>query len=50
MATKKAESGKKTAAKKAVKKGNQEEARKQRTNICNQRAMIRYWLSHKAEA
>ena len=36
--------------KNAVKDGNQEEARKQRTNIYNQRAMIRYWLSHKQEA
>ena len=36
--------------KKAVKNGNQEEASLQRTNIYNQRARIRYWLSHKEEA
>ena len=36
--------------KKAVKKGDQEEARLQRTNIYGQRARIRYWLSHKEEA
>ena len=36
--------------KKAVKKGDQKEARKQRSNTFNQRAKIRYWLSHKAEA
>ena len=36
--------------KKAVKEGNQEEAHKQRCNIFGQRARIRYWLSHKAEA
>ena len=35
---------------KAVKEGNQEEAHKQRGNIFNQRAKIRYWLSHKEEA
>lgn len=35
---------------KAVKEGNQEEAHKQRCNIFGQRARIRYWLSHKAEA
>ena len=35
---------------KAKKEGNQEEAHKQRCNIFNQRAKIRYWLSHKAEA
>ena len=35
---------------KAVKEGNQEEAHKQRANTFNQRAKIRYWLSHKAEA
>lgn len=35
---------------KAVKEGNQEEARKQRCNIFGQKARIRYWLSHKAEA
>ena len=36
--------------KKAVKEGNQEEAHKQRCNTYNQRAKIRYWLSHKEEA
>ena len=36
--------------KKAVKAGNQEEAHKQRGNTFNQRAKIRYWLSHKKEA
>ena len=36
--------------KKAVKEGDQEEARLQRTNIYGQRARIRYWLSHKEEA
>ena len=35
---------------KAIKEGNQEEAHKQRCNTFNQRAKIRYWLSHKAEA
>ena len=35
---------------KAVKEGNKEEAHKQRCNTFNQRAKIRYWLSHKAEA
>lgn len=35
---------------KAVKKGDQEEAHKQRSNTFNQRARIRYWLSHKDEA
>ena len=35
---------------KAVKEGNQEEAHKQRVNTYNQRAKIRYWLSHKEEA
>ena len=35
---------------KAKKEGNQEEAHKQRCNIFGQRARIRYWLSHKAEA
>lgn len=35
---------------KAVKEGNQEEARKQRANTYGQRARIRYWLSHKDEA
>lgn len=35
---------------KAVKEGNQEEARNQRVNTYNQRAKIRYWLSHKEEA
>ena len=35
---------------KAVKEGNQEEARKQRVNTYGQRARIRYWLSHKEEA
>ena len=32
---------------KAVKDGNQEEARKQRANTYTQRAKIRYWLAHK---
>ena len=36
--------------KKAVKEGDQEEACKQRSNTYHQRAKIRYWLSHKAEA
>ena len=35
---------------KAVKDGNQEEAHRQRNNTYGQRARIRYWLSHKAEA
>ena len=35
---------------KAVKEHNQEEARRQRANIYQQRAKIRYWLSHKEEA
>ena len=35
---------------KAVKEGNQEETHKQRANIFGQKARIRYWLSHKAEA
>ena len=35
---------------KAVKEGNQEEARKQRANTYTQRAKIRYWLSHREEA
>ena len=35
---------------KAVKKGDQEEAHKQRCNIYGQRARIRYWLAHKKEA
>lgn len=35
---------------KAVKEGNQEEAHRQRANTYNQRARIRYWLSHKEEA
>ena len=35
---------------KAVKEGNQEEARRQRANIFGQKARIRYWLSHKEEA
>ena len=35
---------------KAKKEGNREEAHKQRVNTYNQRAKIRYWLSHKAEA
>ena len=35
---------------KAVKEGNQEEAHRQRNNTYTQRAKIRYWLSHKAEA
>ena len=36
--------------KKAMKDGNQKEARKQSVNTYHQRAKIRYWLSHKAEA
>ena len=36
--------------KKAVKDGNQEEAHKQRCNIYQQKARIRYWLAHKEEA
>ena len=35
---------------KAKKEGNQKEAHKQSLNIYNQRAKIRYWLSHKEEA
>ena len=35
---------------KAVTDGNQEEAHRQRNNTYGQRARIRYWLSHKAEA
>ena len=35
--------------KKAVKEGDQEEAHKQRVNTYNQRAKIRYWLSHREE-
>ena len=35
--------------KKATKDGNQKEARKQRINTNNQKAKIRYWLSHKNE-
>lgn len=35
---------------KAVDEGDQEEAHKQRSNTYNQRAKIRYWLSHKEEA
>ena len=35
---------------KAVKEGNQEEAHKKRVNTYQQRAKIRYWLSHKEEA
>lgn len=35
---------------KAVKEGNQVEAHRQRANTYNQRARIRYWLSHKEEA
>ena len=35
---------------KAVKNGDQEEAHRQRNNTYGQRARIRYWLSHKAEA
>ena len=35
---------------KAVKEGNQEEAHRQRGNTYQQRARIRYWLSHKEEA
>lgn len=34
---------------KAVKEGDQEEAHKQRVNTYNQRAKIRYWLSHREE-
>ena len=36
--------------KKAIKDGNQKEARKQSVNTYHQKARIRYWLSHKAEA
>ena len=36
--------------KKALKEHNQKEARKQALNTYIQRAKIRYWLSHKAEA
>ena len=36
--------------KKAKKEGNQEEARRQSVYTYTQRAKIRYWLSHKAEA
>lgn len=36
--------------KKAVKDGDQKEAHKQRNNTYGQRARIRYWLAHKAEA
>jgi len=36
--------------KKAMKDGDKKEIRKQANNTCNQRAKIRYWLSHKAEA
>ena len=36
--------------KKAIKAGDQEEAHRQRANTFNQRARIRYWLSHKEEA
>ena len=36
--------------KKAMKDGNQKEARKQSVNTYHQRAKIRYWLAHKAEA
>ena len=36
--------------KKALKEHNQKEARKQAINTYVQRAKIRYWLSHKAEA
>ena len=35
---------------KAIKKGDQYEAHKQRCNIYGQRARIRYWLAHKQEA
>lgn len=35
---------------KAKKEGNKKEVRRQRNNTNNQKAMIRYWLSHKAEA
>ena len=35
---------------KAMKDGDKKEIRKQANNTCNQRAKIRYWLSHKAEA
>ena len=35
---------------KAIKEGNQEEIHRQRDNTYGQRARIRYWLSHKAEA
>ena len=36
--------------KKAMKNGDKKEIRKQANNTCNQRARIRYWLSHEAEA
>ena len=36
--------------KKAMKNGDKKEIRRQANNTCNQRARIRYWLSHKAEA
>ena len=36
--------------KKAIKAGDQKEICRQRANTFNQRAMIRYWLSHKEEA
>ena len=36
--------------KKAMKNGDKKEIRKQANNTCNQRAKIRYWLAHKAEA
>ena len=35
---------------KAIKEHNKKEAHKQSTNIYHQKASIRYWLSHKAEA
>lgn len=35
---------------KAKKEGDQKEAHRQRCNTCNQRARIRYWLSHREEA
>ena len=38
------------SCKKAMKDGNKKEARKQTVNIYHQKASIRYWLSHKAEA
>ena len=36
--------------KKAMKNGDKKEIRRQANNTCNQKAKIRYWLAHKAEA